>query len=447
MFKKQTFILILGDALVLILALWLTLIFRYLDIPSSKRFLMHLYPFILIFFVWIIIFYIAGLYSRQIILRKIDFLPRLFKTQLLASMIAALFFYLTPFFAITPKTNLFLNLLVSFILIALWRKFAYAFFGIKGENILLVAEGREAEELSRELIWHPFYGFSVKVSISPRDFEERFATNGAEKFWEFMKSNKTSLAVIDFSALKSSRNGNLFYHSLFKGAAFINLKEFYESIFLKIPPSLLGADWRSLNITGARRRSYEILKRWLDIFVSTLFLIPAAMLFLFIPLAIKIESPGPAFFRQKRVGRGGKIFELLKFRSSYRTSVEKSVGWEKEPPAVYTKFGKFMRANYLDEIPQIINILKGEMSFVGPRPERPEFVEELTKQIPFYEARLLVEPGLTGWAQIHMENDAAAKDAAEKLQYDLYYIKNCSLFLDLRILLKTIATILSRSGR
>jgi len=192
---------------------------------------------------------------------------------------------------------------------------------------------------------------------------------------------------------------------------------------------------------------FEVAKRFQDILFSLILAVITIVLFPFIALAIKIESPGPIFFRQKRVGKDGRVFELLKFRSTWRTSVDESVGWGKEGDHVYTRVGRFLRKSYVDELPQILNVFRGEMSIIGPRPERPEFVEILKKQLPLYETRLLVRPGFTGWAQINMENDAAAEDAPEKLQYDLYYIKYRSLLLDLKIALKTIAIISRRTGR
>jgi len=159
-----------------------------------------------------------------------------------------------------------------------------------------------------------------------------------------------------------------------------------------------------------------------------------------------VIGDGIIFFRQARVGENGRIFNFIKFRSQV-LGAEKMSHAKEGADERYYAFGNFMRKLYLDELAQIINVLKGEMSFVGPRPERPKYVEELKRKIPYYEIRLLVPPGITGWAQINMENDASVEDASEKILYDLYYIKNFSLMLDLRILLKTIATVLSRSGR
>ncbi|KKT77158.1 MAG: Exopolysaccharide biosynthesis polyprenyl glycosylphosphotransferase [Candidatus Giovannonibacteria bacterium GW2011_GWC2_44_8] len=187
---------------------------------------------------------------------------------------------------------------------------------------------------------------------------------------------------------------------------------------------------------------FVAIKRIIDIVLSVVLAALTLILLPFIALAVKIESPGPIFFKQKRVGKDGKHFMLWKFRSTHRISVDETVGWGEEGDHIYTKVGRFLRKSYLDELPQIKNVLKGEMSLIGPRPERPEFVEILKKEVPFYELRLLVRPGLTGWAQINMENRAFAHEAKEKLRYDLYYIKHRTLLMELKIILKTLAMFL-----
>ena len=198
---------------------------------------------------------------------------------------------------------------------------------------------------------------------------------------------------------------------------------------------------------GLEKINYEVAKRLIDVFLCFILGVITLIIFPFVAVAIKFESPGPIFFRQKRVGRNGKIFMLLKFRSTYRTSVDETVGWANEGEHIYTKVGIFLRRTYLDELPQIKNVLKGEMSLIGPRPERPEFVEILKREIPYYEMRQLVNPGLTGWAQVNMENRAFAHEAEKKLRYDLYYIKHRTLWLDIKIILKTLGILSKRTGR
>jgi exopolysaccharide biosynthesis polyprenyl glycosylphosphotransferase len=170
-------------------------------------------------------------------------------------------------------------------------------------------------------------------------------------------------------------------------------------------------------------------------------------LFALIALAIKLESRGSIFYRQERVGEAGKIFRLLKFRTMYERAEEESGPiWATANDPRVTRIGHFLRRARLDEFPQIVNVLKGDMSFVGPRPERPHFVAMLQERIPYYSQRLTVRPGITGWAQIRYPYGSSVNDAAQKLEYDLYYVKNMSIFLDLLILFNTVQVVLFGRG-
>lgn len=188
-------------------------------------------------------------------------------------------------------------------------------------------------------------------------------------------------------------------------------------------------------------------KRAVDVALSLFGLTAFAPFGLLVALAIKMDSPGPVFFRQVRVGEGDKLFELIKFRSM-RQDAEKGTGavWASKNDSRVTRLGRFLRRTRLDEIPQLINVLKGEMSLVGPRPERPEFVRTLKERIPYYSERHFVKPGVSGWAQVRYPYGASVEDAVEKLRYDLYYIKNISILLDLKIILKTISVMLRCQG-
>ncbi|OGF65417.1 hypothetical protein A2Z53_00185 [Candidatus Giovannonibacteria bacterium RIFCSPHIGHO2_02_42_15] len=461
MFRKQVLILIIGDVIIFVLALFLALVFRYLKLPTPEFFLQHLYPFSLLFFIWVVIFYIAGLYSREIILQKQRLSSFLLKAQAGAGIAAVLFFYFMPFFRITPRANLFLDLMITLTALWVWRILARYLLKTKPEEILLVASGPEVDEFKKELDFHPSYAYKIKTHLSLVEFEQAFAFSDEEKFFRFLSRENISLVVADFSAIKSSGAATMFYNSLARGMRLMDFKDFYEDIFGRVPISLLKEDWFFKNIAGARYGSYRAIKRIIDFGAALVLLLPALLLFPFIALGIILsklpdifnykiararEGDGIIFFRQARVGENGRIFNFIKFRSQV-LGAEKMSHAKEGADERYYAFGNFMRKLYLDELAQIINVLKGEMSFVGPRPERPKYVEELKRKIPYYEIRLLVPPGITGWAQINMENDASVEDASEKILYDLYYIKNFSLMLDLRILLKTIATVLSRSGR
>lgn len=189
------------------------------------------------------------------------------------------------------------------------------------------------------------------------------------------------------------------------------------------------------------------LKAVMDYVISSLGLIISIPIMALVALAIKVDSSGPIFYRQERVAKNGKIFNLLKFRSM-KEDAEEETGpvWAEENDERITRVGKVIRKLRLDELPQMINVIRGEMSFVGPRPERPYFAAQLKKEVPFYEKRLSLKPGITGWAQIQYPYGASKEDALEKLKYDLYYIKNMSLSLDMNIIFQTIRIVLFGRG-
>ena len=213
---------------------------------------------------------------------------------------------------------------------------------------------------------------------------------------------------------------------------------FYEKISGKIMLENLRPSWMIFSAGFSISPLLQLLKRLGDILLAGLGLVVAAPLLPVIAMLIKIESRGPVFFTQERVGQNGQLFVLIKFRSMYVDAEEATgpVYADANDPRI-TGVGRWLRCMRLDELPQLLNVLKGEMSFVGPRPERPFFVQQYTKEIPYYAQRLSVKPGITGWAQVNYPYGATPEDAVEKLRLDLYYIKNMSLLLDLFIVLKT----------
>ncbi len=200
-----------------------------------------------------------------------------------------------------------------------------------------------------------------------------------------------------------------------------------------------GQSWETVALSKYATR----LKRLLDIAVS-LVVMPAALVVISIcAVLIKLTSPGPVFYRQQRVGKDGRLFTFVKLRTMV-PDAEKDTGpvWARKDDPRVTPVGRLLRRLHVDELPQLFNVLRGEMSLVGPRPERPEFVEQFKRQIALYDKRLLVRPGITGWAQVHRGSDSSLEDVAEKLRYDLYYIRHLSFSLDLRIILATIGVML-----
>jgi len=232
------------------------------------------------------------------------------------------------------------------------------------------------------------------------------------------------------------------------GVAFDHLASVYEEYTGKIAVENLRPSWLIFSSGFRKSRRLSAVKRAVDLVAAATGLILAAPIMVVVALAVALTSRGPIFYHQRRVGVQGRIFTVHKFRSM-RVDAEASTGpvWAAKAgdPRV-TPIGRFLRRSRLDELPQLWNVLVGEMAFVGPRPERPEFVSDLTKEIPYYGQRHVVRPGLTGWAQVRYSYGASKDDALEKLQYDLYYIKNLSITLDLLIITETIKTVVLRRG-
>lgn len=231
----------------------------------------------------------------------------------------------------------------------------------------------------------------------------------------------------------------------FHGMVVEDAVEFYERLSQKI--ALEGLTPSYLVFHGGFRWPSRMVKRGIDVLLASLAMLMTMPLFVLLPILVKLSSPGPVFYRQQRVGWQGRRFTILKFRSMRMDAEEPGAAiWAEERDPRVTAIGRFMRRYRIDELPQLINVLQGDMSMVGPRPERPEFIGRLTRDVPYYTYRLAVKPGITGWAQVKFRYGATVQDAAEKLQYDLYYIKHMSVRLDGLIALKTIRTVLSQSG-
>lgn len=219
-----------------------------------------------------------------------------------------------------------------------------------------------------------------------------------------------------------------------------------EKMSGKIEVESLNPSWLVFSEGFKRSTLFIAIRRLLSIVISLIGLVLAAPLFPIVWLMVKLDSKGPAFYSQKRVGKGNKPFKVTKFRTMRQDAEVNGAQWAGANDPRITRVGRFLRSSRLDEIPQLWCVLKGDMAFVGPRPERPEFVEWLSKEIPYYGVRHMVRPGLTGWAQIKYKYGSTVEDAREKLQFDLFYIKNASVGLDLLIMFQTIKTVLLRRG-
>jgi exopolysaccharide biosynthesis polyprenyl glycosylphosphotransferase len=234
-----------------------------------------------------------------------------------------------------------------------------------------------------------------------------------------------------------------------RGVRVVDLTDFYEENWSKVPVFYLQRSWFAMaqgfqllhNPVGLK------LKRVFDIFGSGLLFLLTLPILVLTMIAIKLESRGSVFFTQVRVGENGRTFTVFKLRSMRTDAESTGAAWASTRDPRVTRVGRFIRATRIDELPQLLNVLRGEMSFIGPRPERPEFMKQLEREIPFYNLRHILKPGITGWAQVMYPYGASVEDARQKLQYELFYIKNYSLLLDAAIVLKTVRVVLFGQGQ
>jgi len=440
--KKEPVILLLGDLVFFLITLWSMLLVRYLEVPSTELFIEHLIPFSFLFAVWIIVFFIAGLYEKHTIILKSRLPSLIFNTQIANSAIAVLFFYFIPYFGITPKVNLFIYLIISLGLIFLWRIYFVSKLGLKKkQNSILIGSGKEMVELRDEVNNNPSYGLKF---VSFVDLKEINDIDFQEEVINKVYSENIHSIVIDLKNKKVEEALPHLYNLIFSHVKFMDMYKVYEDIFDRIPLSLVGYNWFLENISSKTHIAYDFLKRLMDISVASVLGFISLVFYPFVLVAVKIEDGGPIFIVQERIGRGNKIIKMVKFRSMKASD---SGVWLTEGDDRVTKVGRILRKTRIDELPQLWNILKGDISLIGPRPDIIDLGKKLTSEIPYYTIRNLVKPGLSGWAQIKQVNPPqSVAETKLRLSYDLYYIKNRSFILDFKIALKTIKTLLSRTG-
>lgn len=468
--KTKILLLIAGDIIILYTALVWGLTLRYFPDPGWFIIHQHIFPFSLIFVAWIFSFGAFGLYDLRFIKNNKIFLYRLLRSMLINTIFAIIILYFfLAFFTIEPRTNLLIITAVTTILLIGWRYlFNLVVIRTPSSRLIFFGTTKEMIEMADYLLKNPQLGQKPIAFVINNQEQQTLPLNlpyhslNSQNLASVIKNTKADTVVVYHSLKENTSLVKMLFQVLPLGVVITEFAKLHEKITGKIPLSLIGEVWFLENLVLAKNIFFEFLKRALDILLSILAGFFLVILLPFISLGIAISTPGDVFnhqkirarkgdgiifFSQKRVGKNGKIFDFIKFRSQRLGAEKMSEAKEiRDDPRQYS-FGKFMRTIYIDELPQIWNVLKGEMSFIGPRPERPEYVEQLKQQIPFYEMRLLVQPGITGWAQVNMENDASVEDAPEKMQYDLYYIKNRSFKLDLLIILRTVSTLLKRKGR
>lgn len=443
--RKETLLLLLGDMAVFFLSLWLALFLRHGETPSSGLFYIHLEPFLVIFALFVLVFFIAGLYEKHTLILKSKLPIRIFNAQVVNIAIAIGFFYNIPYFGITPKTNLFFYLVISFVLILMWRLYGYRMMGSgKKQKGILIGSGDEMRELLREVNENPRYNLKF---ISSVDLARIEGVDFQDEIVGRAYAEEVHIIVIDIKDPKIEPILPHLYNLIFSHVHFIDMHKVYEDIFDRVPLSLVKESWFLENISSTSKTIYDTLKRTMDIALSLVLGTLSLALYPLIALGIKLDDGGPVFFTQERVGQNNTLIRIVKFRSMRNLGDERLL---EDGSMRVGRVGRFLRRSRLDELPQLWNVLVGDLSMIGPRPETPALAKHYENEVPYYSVRHLVKPGLSGWAQLYHENHPHHKaDVGEtrvKISFDLYYLKNRSFMLDVKIALKTVASILSRAG-
>jgi exopolysaccharide biosynthesis polyprenyl glycosylphosphotransferase len=440
--RREPIILLAGDVVAFSVALFLAVIFRYGAIPSSALLQSYLH-FTFLFVLWIFVFFIAGLYEKHTLVFKGKLPSLILNTQIANSLLAVLFFYLFPIFGIAPKTVLVVYLIVSFALVVLWRVILVPRFGFRNrENALLIGAGTEMDELKDEVNANQRYNLTFVSSVDLNQIEGiAFQEEVVEKIY----SEGISSVVIDLKHTKAETILPALYNLIFSNVRFLDMYKVYEEVFDRIPLSLIGYNWFLENISSSPHTMYDVLKRVMDVVIAGTLGLLSLIVYPFIIVAIKQEDGGPAFITQERIGQGNRVIRLWKFRSMRGSDAGK---WLVEGDNRVTKIGRFLRKSRVDELPQLWNIVRGDISLIGPRPDMVVLGRKLVTELPYYTVRNLIKPGLSGWAQLKQDlPPQSLEETRLRLAYDLYYLKNRSFILDLMIALKTVKVLVSRTGK
>ncbi len=397
--------------------------------------------------------YYNDLYGEHLIQFRREMVIKILQALGGASLIVFAIYYLYP--PIQLGRGIFLITLIVLPLLLVIGRLCYSryisqFFRGK---VLIIGTDTLAKSLGQELVRRPELGYEVVgfIDRDPAKIGMRVVNPCVIGDFDNLTAVMTTHGISHVIVALDDRRGQLPLETLLtsklQGVRIEDGVSFYERINGKIVVEQLRPSWL---IFGQGFRQGPVtrgLKRAMDVSLASLGLLIASPLFMFLSVLIKLSSPGPVFYRQERVGEGGRIFTVIKFRSML-VDAEESSGpvWAQDQDPRVTPIGRTMRRFRLDEFPQMVNVLKGEMSFVGPRPERPLFVEQLRAQIPYYDLRFSGKPGITGWAQIRYHYGGTLEGALEKLQFELYYIKHMSILLDLFILMETVKVVLFQKG-
>ena len=451
--SRRILLLVAAESALIVGAVWLAAYVRFgswmWDVMAGEQ---GMGKAILIAAVCQLCLYYSDLYDFRRIADRKELLVRIIQALGGASFVLAAVYYWFPA-AMIGRGVFFLAAGFVTALVTGWR-IAFEWLSNRvgpHQRLLLVGTGAAAIKLEREIMDRrqalgvEIVGFvDADPNSGARPADGVRVIGRIEDIPAIVKSRAVDRVVVSLADARGKLPMDRLLEMKLQGVTFDHLASVYEEFTGKIAVENLRPSWLIFSSGFHETRARRAAKRFIDVCAATIGLILAAPIMLVVAVLVRVTSPGPVLFRQTRVGQSNRLFTLYKFRSM-RADAEAATGpvWSRPDDPRVTRLGQFLRMSRLDELPQLWNVLVGEMSLIGPRPERPEFVEQLTRDIPFYGQRHVVRPGVTGWAQVRYKYGATKEDALEKLQYELYYIKNMSLALDLVIMVHTVKTMIS----
>ena len=411
----------------------------------SSEFQYIIISFATLFILWFITLFVLDLYNIFLNKSNKDLMIAIFHFIFIAVGTGSAYFYFQPLLGIEPRAILLLTISLFTSYLYLTRIILIKIFSTYLREDAVVV-GFTSTLISLEKYISNYYKIKAVFTLNRIDEFKFFNTkNGyyqihdVNQFNSFIRKNKINIAIIDIDDDALFNNKDLIVR-LPLTMHYIRIFDIYEALFRKVYLPHINYIWVIEYISSKQNTLSSYVKRVLDIVLSIFSCILALPIIFIVAPFIKMDS-GPIFYTQKRIGQHGKQFNLYKLRTMQVDSEKNGAQWTQKNDQRVTRIGKILRSLYIDEFPQFLNILLGDMSFVGPRPERPEFFEKLNNEVPFYHTRVAVKPGLTGWAQIRQWAPTTISETCDKLAYDLYYIKHSSLFFDCTILLKTVRAI------
>jgi len=448
--SKQKIFLVLVDLIIITISLYVSHFIRFgrwLNIFDEKRLL----TFIFLSGMFILSFYVFDLYNNQKKVISSEFMIMFIVSLISIALLMSFSFYLAPF--IVGRGIFFFFFITISILTFLWRLSFQSFFNniIPTRKLLFVGKIRNSRVTSsilKQVSEYDIVGYINDPASSSEEGSSVKCLGHISEIGKIIDLYKINEIVIVRESI-IPKISELLVNIRLKGIKIHTLPAFYEYVTQRLPVMILNDKWviYSQGFDKLGESIYKKIKQGIDFTLALVMLIFTLPISLVVAIMIKITSKGPILYLQERVGLNEKTFLMYKFRTMVINAEKDNPKWARENDKRITPFGKILRKTRLDELPQLINILKGEMSLIGPRPEREYFVRKLKQKVPYYSLRFAVNPGLTGWAQVNYKYGSSIKDAINKLSYDLYYIKNMSIFLDLRIILKTIRICLFGMGR